>query len=102
MEIIKFYDESCGICHKMSHYDSKIANELGLGFVGVTMQDRPAYRKYRDIISSRYPKKHGVHEGVGWPTYFVMRDKEILGEILGGMDKGTFRERVKRILDRSR
>tara|TARA_R100000458_G_scaffold38340_1_gene35873 strand:- start:2425 stop:3198 length:774 start_codon:yes stop_codon:yes gene_type:complete len=102
MEIIKFYDESCGICHKMSHYDSKIANELGLGFVNVSMQDRPAYRKYRDILSSQYPKKGGVHEGMGYPTYFIMKDKELLGTILGGMDKGTFRERVNRILDRSR
>ena len=98
MEVIKFSDEGCGICHKMGHYDSKVANELGLGFIHVSMQDRPMYRKHRDVLLSKYPKVDGVHENMGYPTYFVMKDKEILGEIKGGMDKGNYREKLSKIL----
>jgi len=99
MEVVKFSDEGCGICYKMSNYDSKVCNEVGLTYVEVLMQDRVLYRKYRHLLKDRYPKSHGQHEGIGWPTYFVVKDgTEILGEIKGGMDKGNFRERLTKIM----
>jgi hypothetical protein len=47
LAVIKFSSEECGICHKMSFYDKKVAEELGLQFIDVKMQDTAAYRKYR-------------------------------------------------------
>jgi len=102
MEVLKFSDMDCGICHKMSNYDSRVATELGLGFVQVIIQDRPVYRKYRAVFCAQYPKVAGIHEGAGWPTYFVMSDDKLIGEIKGGMDKGEFRQRLKKILDDTR
>jgi hypothetical protein len=62
--VIKFSSEDCGLCHKMSFYDQKVAAELGLEFVDVKMQDTATYRKYRKILLAQYPDK----EGMGWPT----------------------------------
>ena len=39
MHVIKFSSEDCGTCHKMSHYDAKVAEELGAEFVSVMLQD---------------------------------------------------------------
>ncbi len=83
----------------MSHYDSKICEELGIEFVGVMMQDTIMYRKYRNILLAQYPNK----EGMGWPTYLLVQDPDsefkILGEIKGGMTKGDFRDRLKKIMN---
>ncbi len=98
LALLKFSSEDCGTCHKMSHYDSKIAEELGLEFINVLMQDPQTYRKYRSILLKLYPKK----EGMGWPTYILASnpdtDFEILGQVKGGMPKGQFRERVSNLL----
>ncbi len=95
LALIKFSSEDCGTCHKMSHYDSKVAEELGFEFINVLMQDVNAYRKYRQILLQKYPKK----EGMGWPTYLLVSDPEsdfkIIGEVKGGMPKGDFRNRLK-------
>jgi len=42
--VIKFSSEDCGICHKMSFYDQKVSQELGLQFIDVKKGYR--YRKY--------------------------------------------------------
>ena len=54
LAVIKFSSEDCGICHKMSFYDEKVAQELGLQFIDVKMQDTTAYRKYRKILLTLY------------------------------------------------
>lgn len=96
--VIKFSSEDCGICHKMSFYDQKVAAELGLGFVDVKMQDTATYRKYRSILLAQYPNKADM----GWPTYLVCTDPEgeftILGEVKGGHPKGEFRTRLQAVL----
>ncbi|MEB3358825.1 MAG: thioredoxin family protein [Synechococcales bacterium] len=98
LTVIKFSSEDCGICHKMSFYDQKVATELGLDFVDVKMQDTATYRKYRKILLSQYPDKAGM----GWPTYLVCESPEgdfsILGEVKGGHPKGDFRNRLKAVL----
>ena len=33
MHLIKFSSEDCGTCHRMSHYDGKVAEELGCSFI---------------------------------------------------------------------
>ena len=43
----------------MSHYDGKVAEELGLGFVSVMLQDTETYRKYRKVLMAQYPTKKG-------------------------------------------
>jgi hypothetical protein len=97
--VIKFSAEDCGICHKMSFYDQKVATELNLEFINVKMQDTATYRKYRQILLTQYPNK----EGMGWPTYIVCDSPEgdfkILGEVKGGHPKGEFRDRLKTILE---
>ena len=96
--LIKFSSEDCGTCHRMAHYDAKVAEELGLPFVSVMLQDTETYRKYRKILLAQYPSK----EGMGWPTYLVVTDVEedfvIHGELKGGMPKGDFRQRLQEIV----
>ncbi len=99
LTVIKFSSEDCGICHKMSHYDQKVATELGLDFVDVKMQDTATYRKYRQILLTQYPDKSEM----GWPTYLVCEAPEgefkIVGEVKGGHPKGEFRSRLQAIVD---
>ncbi|QZZ20078.1 thioredoxin family protein [Leptothermofonsia sichuanensis E412] len=97
--VIKFSSEDCGICHKMSFYDQKVVEELGLQFIDVKMQDTSAYRKYRKILLAQYPDK----EGMGWPTYLICDEPEgdnfkIIGEVKGGHPKGEFRNRLQAVL----
>ena len=96
--VVKFSSEDCGVCHKMSFYDHKVAKELDLEFIDVKMQDTATYRKYRKILMAQYPNK----EGMGWPTYIVCDTPEgeftILGEVKGGHPKGEFRSRLKEVL----
>jgi hypothetical protein len=97
LTVLKFSSEDCGTCHRMSHYDAKVAEELGLDFISVMLQDTVTYRRYRRVLLAQYPGK----EGMGWPTYLVVSqleaEFEIHGEVKGGMPKGDFRERLKAI-----
>ena len=99
--VLKFSSEDCGTCHRMSHYDSKVAEELGLGFVSVMLQDTETYRKYRKVLMAQYPNK----EGMGWPTYLIVTDPEgefvIHGELKGGMPKGDFRDKLSALIPAS-
>ena len=96
--LIKFSSEDCGTCHRMSFYDSKVANELDIDFISVKLQDTTVYRKYRPILLKQYPTK----EGMGWPTYLLVDNPEgdfrILGELKGGIAKGDFRERLAKLI----
>jgi hypothetical protein len=98
LSLLKFSSEDCGTCHRMSHYDAKVADELGLEFVSVMLQDTETYRRYRKVLLAQYPNK----EGMGWPTYLIVRDAEagfvIHGEVKGGMPKGDFRQRLQDLL----
>lgn len=79
----------------MSFYDQKVAQELGLYFVDIKMQDTETYRKYRKVLLAQYPDKADM----GWPTYLICEDPEgdfkIVGEVKGGHPKGEFRDRLK-------
>ena len=94
--VIKFSSEDCGICHKMSFFDKKVSEELGLQFIDVKMQDTATYRKF---LLSQYPDKAEM----GWPTYLVCDSPEgefqIIGEVKGGHPKGEFRTKLQAVLD---
>ena len=60
LTVLKFSSEDCGTCHRMSHYDSKVAEELGCAFVSVMLQDTETYRKYRKVLLAQYPNKEGM------------------------------------------
>ena len=96
--LLKFSSEDCGTCHRMSFFDSKVAGELGVDFISVKLQDTITYRKYRHILLKQYPTK----EGMGWPTYLLVKDLEgefkIIGELKGGISKGDFRERLAKLI----
>jgi hypothetical protein len=98
LHVLKFSSEDCGTCHRMSNYDARVAEELGLQFVSVLLQDTHTYRRYRKVLLAQYPNK----EGMGWPTYLVVSNPEsdfvIHGEVKGGMPKGDFRERIRATL----
>jgi len=102
LTVIKFSSEDCGLCHKMSFYDQKVAEELGLKFVDVKMQDTATYRKYRKILLTQYPDKTEM----GWPTYLICEVPEdvpeqnfkIVGEVKGAHPKGDFRSKLQTIL----
>jgi hypothetical protein len=99
LSVLKFSSEDCGICHKMSFYDQKVAEELGLEFIDIKMQDTATYRKYRQILLKQYPNKSEM----GWPTYLVCESPDqpefkIVGEVKGGHPKGEFRSRLQAIL----
>ena len=100
LTVLKFSSEDCGICHRMSNYDSKVSEELGCQFIGIAMQDVTLYRKYRHILLAQYPKK----EGMGWPTYLLVFDVDsqfkILGELKGGMQKGEFRTKLSDLVSK--
>lgn len=97
--VLKFSSEDCGICHKMSFYDAKVADELGLTFVDIKMQDTATYRKYRQVLLAQYPDKADM----GWPTYIICEEPEgdfqILGEVKGGHPKGEFRKRLQAVIN---
>jgi hypothetical protein len=99
LAVIKFSSEECGICHKMSFYDKKVVEELGLEFIDVKMQDTATYRKYRQILLTQYPDKSEM----GWPTYIICDSPEqefkIIGEVKGGHPKGEFRTLLQQVLD---
>jgi hypothetical protein len=99
LTVLKFSSEDCGTCHRMSHYDAKVAEELGLVFVSVMLQDTDTYRLYRKVLMAQYPNK----EGMGWPTYLVVSDVHadfvVHGELKGGMPKGDFRERLQALVE---
>ena len=96
--LLKFSSEDCGTCHRMAHYDARVAEELGLEFVSVMLQDTDTYRRYRRVLLAQDPNK----EGMGWPTYLLVSNVEtdfvIHGELRGGMPKGDFRERLQATL----
>ena len=98
LTVLKFSSEDCGTCHRMSNYDARVAEELGLQFVSVLLQDTHTYRRYLKVLLAQYPNK----EGMGWPTYLVVSNPEsdfvIHGEVKGGMPKGDFRERIRATL----
>ncbi len=82
----------------MSHYDSSVTKELGCDFISVMLQDTEQYRKYRHVLLKQYPTK----EGMGWPTYLLVKDLDneysIVGELKGGMPKGDFRLKLQKII----
>ena len=99
LSVIKFSSEDCGICHKMSFYDKKVASELNLEFIDVKMQDTATYRKYRHILLGLYPDKSQM----GWPTYVICdhleNELKIFGEVKGGHAKGEFISRLQALLN---
>ena len=98
LSLLKFSSEDCGTCHRMSHYDSKVSEELGCPLINVMLQDTDTYRKYRKILLKQYPNK----EGMGWPTYLLVEDPDndfnIIGELKGGMPKGDFRRKLQDLI----
>jgi hypothetical protein len=96
--VLKFSSEDCGTCHRMSHYDARVSEELGCSFVSVMLQDTVTYRRYRKVLMAQYPNK----EGMGWPTYLLVTDPEgefeIHGELKGGMPKVDFRTRLSALM----
>ena len=81
----------------MSHYDEKVATEVGLTFHVCKVTNEDDYINYRHVLLLRYPEL----EGVGYPTYVMVDELEhptMLGSIRGGIEKGKFREKLQKLL----
>ena len=97
--LLKFSSDACGICHRMGHYDCTVAEELGLGFECVKDDDVIGLEYYQPVVDVLYPDGD-----MGFPTYILVEwtDEDnfsVLGEVLGGSDKGIFRERLKAVIE---
>ncbi len=98
-ELVKFSDEDCGTCARMSKIDQKVCDELGITLIKVLIQDIDQYATYRHVLLAKYPDL----ENIGFPTYLLVDsatnlDPEIKGTIRGGMDKGGFRRALEKWL----
>ena len=98
-ELVKFSDEDCGTCARMSKIDQKVCDELGITLIKVLIQDIDQYAAYRHVLLAKYPDL----ENIGFPTYLLVDsatnlDPEIKGLIRGGMDKGSFRKKLQGFL----
>ena len=101
LKLVKFWSESCGICHRMSHYDSKVAEELGVKFISIEESDDALWDRWVHVAKPLYDDT----DGMGWPTYILVnhhneKDFFTIGEVVGGSDKGSFRKRLKALVDR--
>jgi len=90
LSVLTFSSEDGGTCHRMSNDDAKVAEDLGLEFISVMLQDTDTYRR---VLLAQCPGK----EGMGWPTDLVVSQREeefeIHGEWKGGLAQDDFRER---------
>ena len=95
MKLLKFYSTSCGTCGRMSHYDNKVATELGLEFKSykINTESFNSNSHLLDIVREERGR-------VGFPTYVVTDDAgNYKGNVMGGYDKGKFREALKQVLN---
>ena len=100
MKLIKFWSDSCGICAKMSHYDGKVAEQLGFEFHSVNEFDDELWDKWVHVAEPLYEDT----DAMGWPTYILVdhvdeTDFVVLGEVLGGSDKGSFRKKILELIN---
>ena len=99
LKLIKFYSDTCGICYRMSKYDSKVAEELGLEFIAIHKDDDDLWDQYVHVAEVLYEDP----DGMGWPTYILANHYDennftTIGEVLGGSDKGKFRRKIQELL----
>lgn len=100
LKLVKFWSKNCGICHRMSHYDSKVAKELGIEFISVNKNDAEAWSQWVYVAESLYSNP----KTMGWPTYILVdhesRENFVTkGEVIGGSHKGKFRSNLQELID---
>ena len=100
LKLIKFWSSSCGICHRMSHYDSKVAKELGIEFIAIHKDEDDLWDEWVHVAEPLYEDT----DGMGWPTYILVNHYDesnftTIGEVLGGSDKGKFRRKIQELLE---
>ena len=100
LKLIKFYSEDCGICHKMSFYDKKVAKKFGIEFVSVPEMDDELWDEWVHVAEPLYEDT----DGMGWPIYILVNhaspdDFEIWGEVKGGSDKGKFKRSILELIE---
>ena len=98
--LVKFSSTTCGICHRMSHYDKKVALEEGCMFVEA-VQGTPQYKEWLFIADPLYDDTSDM----GHPTYVLIEAEDggkplTIGEVVGGSDKGKFRENLQDVIGR--
>ena len=100
LKLVKFWSQDCGICHRMSHYDSKVAKELGVEFISVNEYDDRAWDAWVHVAEPLYSDT----DGMGWPTYILVDHASksnfvTIGEVVGGSDKGKFRRELNDLIN---
>ena len=97
--LLKFSSDTCGICHRMGHYDCTVAEEMGLVFECVKDDDTVAMDYWAGVWSELYP-----NGDMGFPTYIMVEwtdedNFQVIGEVVGGSDKGLFKARIKELFE---
>ncbi len=91
LKLLKFTDDSCGLCYKMAHFDSVVANKMSIDMVEIKTSSKE-FEHYRELFYSFFQDS----EVAGWPTYILVRingEKGMpLGVIKGALPKKEFRE----------
>jgi hypothetical protein len=92
MKLIKFSDTECGLCHKMSYFDSQVATSLGIEFEQIFVGS-VEFERFSDFLVSLYDDDK---ESIGWPSYVLFNvdtGKYVaLGIIKGALPKTEFRK----------
>ena len=98
--LVKFSSDACGICHRMGHYDCVVAEEMNIDFECVKDDDVVALEYWTPVALELYDSI----EDMGFPTYILVEwtDEDnftVIGEVVGGADKGLFRNRVQALME---
>ena len=94
--LIKFWSSSCGICQRMSHYDSKVAAEEGVEFLAV-QQGSGEYDYWLSAAEPLYDNPRHM----GHPTYILVDGDRTVGELVGGSDKGRYRRKLQSLIEQA-
>lgn len=101
LTLLKYGTHECSICHAMADYDSRIAKELGLGFVEVDLMAPEIYRRYRAVLLHQHPLKQELRI----PAYVLVEEPEgsfrIHGEISGDIPEDRFRALLQELITSS-
>ncbi len=90
MKIIKYGSGSCGPCGRMAKFDERVVREEGLDYQYLK-------KKTPDYIKDKI--KHQLSSPPANPQYVLVEDDVVKGTFIGATDPGTFRQRIRTLVE---
>ena len=90
-KIIKFKSDSCGLCHRMSHYDAKTADIMGFQFEVVDVDNPGEQGHLIKYLIQLTPRK----KDVAFPAYVILKDEKFTDGWQGAVPKHIFKTRLE-------